>query len=285
MGPRCYGVPMPSARKGVELGDLLDRVDALVQAHGAVPRAQMRTFRRHLPELESGLVLRGHEVGSTIRRPLEMQILALAETGFVPAKGLPRRVAGATARELRETMSRLVARGALVQVVRQAGPGWSLPSAELASEQELREWALAVTALQKLLRKAKPGKKTALRVLRDDLCAPLSALLIEASTSEPPSQAVPAPAPSPAREALAREIERRVRGASRPLRVPDLIRSLGVPVEEGQRALLDGASRGLFQLEPESGMGRLSREEAYLCPPGPMGTRLSWVRVRATPCV
>ena len=39
--------------------------------------------------------------------------------------------------------------------------------------------------------------------------------------------------------------------------------------------------RGLFALEPESGMSRLSREDAALCPAGPMGTRLSWVVARA----
>lgn len=43
---------------------------------------------------------------------------------------------------------------------------------------------------------------------------------------------------------------------------------------------MEGVARGLFELEPESGMGRLSPEDAELCFPGPMGTRLSWVRAR-----
>lgn len=35
---------------------------------------------------------------------------------------------------------------------------------------------------------------------------------------------------------------------------------------------------GVIELRPESGLGRLSQAELDLCPPGPHGTRLSWVR-------
>jgi hypothetical protein len=116
-------------------------------------------------------------------------------------------------------------------------------------------------------------------VLRGDVSAPLARWIVPALDAAPAS-AAESPrlaGSSPLVEVLAREIRRRSRETSLPIRVPDLLRSTGTPVEEGKRALIDGAARGLFELEPESGMGRLSGEDAELCPRGPMGTRLSWV--------
>jgi hypothetical protein len=43
-------------------------------------------------------------------------------------------------------------------------------------------------------------------------------------------------------------------------------------------ALLEGYARGWFELQPESSMGRLGPADLALCPAGPEGTRLSWVR-------
>jgi hypothetical protein len=85
---------------------------------------------------------------------------------------------------------------------------------------------------------------------------------------------------APLVETLTREIRKRFRDSPLPIRIPDLLRALGTPADAGKRALIDGAARGLFALEPESGMGRLSGEDAELCPAGPMGTRLSWVVAR-----
>lgn len=260
------GSAMARAKKPVDLGELVDRAAAFVAAHGAVPRAEMRAFRPHLAELEPRLVARGLEVGATIRRPLESQLMALASEGFVAEKALDRRLFGASARDVKAAVAALVSKGALVRVVRESGVGLVTTDAALLSREEVRRLLARAAALQKLLRKAHAKRGKELGVLDADVRAHLASWLPEPSMD--------------AGEELTREIARRVRGASVPTRVPDLLRALGVSPELGKRALLDGVARGLFDLEPESGMGRLTVDDAELCPPGPMGTRLSWIRAR-----
>lgn len=257
---------MGKARTVVDIEGLLARIDASVQAHGAVPRGEMSSLKRHLPALAPRLIARGYEVGSTVRRPLEAQLVALAAGGFLPMKALERRVAGASLREVKEATGRLVERGELTLVVRESGAGLARPGSGPMDPRELEELLRCLTKVQRLVRRATAKKASALTVLREDVAGPLSRWM-----------ASPVKAPS---ETLTREIRRRVVDSSLPLRVPELLRALGATAEEGKRALLDGAARGLFELEPESGMGRLSREDAELCPAGPMGTQLSWVVAR-----
>jgi hypothetical protein len=66
-----------------------------------------------------------------------------------------------------------------------------------------------------------------------------------------------------------------------PVRIPDLMPQLGVSVAAAHAALLSGARAGRFDLQPESGMARLSPEEAKWCPPGPGQTTLAWLMLRA----
>ncbi len=191
-------------------------------------------------------------------------------------KGLERRLAGGSAREVKEAAARLVERRELALVVRESGAGLVRPSAESLDRSDLAELLRCLTKVQRLVRRAASKKGSALTVLREDVAGPLSRWTVSPEPSlrerEPPHAA-----PS---ETLTREIRRRLLETHLPIRVPDLLRALDATAEEGKRALLDGAARGLFDLEPESGMGRLSREDAELCPTGPMGTRLSWVVMR-----
>jgi len=252
----------------------------------------MKAFRPHLAELRPRLSARGIEVGSTIRLPLEKQILDLAENGFVAAKGLDRKLAGATAREVKEAVDALAGKHVLVRIVRESGPGLVQPSAPVLEHNEIQELLRATAKLQKLLKAARPNRGVRPSVLRVDVEALVRMDRSEDAprgSSDDRAGALSTPRATPTggagteaggSEALAQEIARRVRATSLPMRVPDLLRGMGLGAEAGKRALLDGASRGLFDLEPESGMGRLSREDAELCPPGPMGTRLSWVRAR-----
>jgi hypothetical protein len=82
------------ARTSIDLDALVSRVDELVRAHGAVVRGRLRAIKRHLPAVAPQPVARGLEVGSGIRRPLEAHLLEAARAGFVPRKGLERRVVG-----------------------------------------------------------------------------------------------------------------------------------------------------------------------------------------------
>jgi hypothetical protein len=63
--------------------------------------------------------------------------------------------------------------------------------------------------------------------------------------------------------------------------VPELVRSVeleGVSVKAAHEALLRLARERRIELQPESGVGRLTAEDLALCPPGPQGSRLSWAR-------
>jgi hypothetical protein len=265
-----YEVPM--VRAPLDLDAMVARIDDLVRVHGAVPRTDLRAFKRHLPALAARLTACGLEVGSTVRRPLEAQLLDAVKQGFVPKKGLERRLAGASAREVQDAARRLVERGDLIEVVRESGPGFAGPSADVMEADDLGELLRCLTKVEKLVRRARPARGTRPTLLRADVSGPL------ARWTETGRAAVVESVPR--LESLMNEIRRRFRENRLPIRVPDLLRATGTPVEEGKRALVDGAARGLFSLEPESGMGRLSGEDAELCPAGPMGTRLSWVVAR-----
>lgn len=259
---------MSRARRPVDLDALGDRACALARTHGAVPRAQMKAFRTHLAELAPRLAEQGLEVGSTIRVPLATQLLHLAEQGFVALKGLDRKVSGANAREIKAAVDALVAEHRLHRIVRDSGAGFVSASASVVDPSEIQAMLVATAKLVKLLKGAARSKQ---RLLRQDV-----ALAVVTAAPAPPPVVV-----SKDSEGLVQEIVRRIRGAAAPTHVPALLRSMGLTAEIGRRVLLDGAARGLFELEPESGMGRLSREDADLCPPGPMGTRLSWIRARS----
>jgi hypothetical protein len=264
---------MGMVKPPLDLDALVARIDELVRVHGAVPRGELRTIKRHLPTIAARLVARGLEVGSSIRRPLETQILELAREGFVPKKGLERRLAGASAREVQEATRRLVERGALVEVMRESGAGVVAATSDMdvLDAGDLNELLRCLMKVEKLVRRARPARGVCPTVLRAEVSGPL-ARWVEAGRT-----AFGEPVEAPLVETLTQEIRKRFRENPLPIRVPDLLRAMGTPVDAGKRALIDGAARGLFALEPESGMGRLSGEDAELCPAGPMGTRLSWV--------
>jgi hypothetical protein len=263
----------------LDLDALVARIDDLVRVHGAVPRGELRTIKRHLPVIATRLVARGLEVGSGIRRPLEAQILDLTSQGFIPRKGLERRLAGASAREAEETVRRLVERGAVVEVVRESGAGLVASTGDVLDAGDLNELLRCLVKVEKLVRRARPARGARPTLLRSDVSGPLTRWVASA-----PVAVVESVQPVLV-ESLTREIRKRFRENPLPIRIPDLLRAMGTPAEEGKRALIDGAARGLFALEPESGMGRLSGEDAELCPAGPMGTRLSWIVAREQPGV
>ena len=61
--------------------------------------------------------------------------------------------------------------------------------------------------------------------------------------------------------------------------IPDVVRACGVSNKRATWARLALAAReGIIELRPESGLGRLSKEERDLCVPGYKDTLLSWMR-------
>lgn len=264
---------MARAKKPVDTDALLLRVDELIERHGAVPRHEWSSLRRHLPALRPQLHARGYEVGSTVRRPLEEQLLQLVDQGFVPQKGIEKRLSGATAKEAKEATQRLIARGEAVVVMREAGLGVIRKSSDGRVAHDLDEILRCLTNAQRLVRRAR-SKRGGCGVLREDLVRPLSRWMNGAHEEDERATRSDA---DRLEETLAQEIRRRLRADSHPIHVPALLRSVGASAEAGKRALLAAAARGVIALEPESGMGRLSPEDAEWCPIGPMGTRLSWI--------
>lgn len=265
---------MARTRKPVDTDALLLRVDELVHQHGAVPRSEWASLRRHLPALAPRLQARGYEVGSTIRRPIEEQLLRLVDQGFVPTKEIEKRISGATAREAKDATQRLIARNELVVVMREAGIGFVRPSSEGRVARDLDELLRCLTNAQRLVRRAR-AKRGGCAVLREDIADPLSRW-----TNSAEDNTAAGTNPESLHDAIDQEIRRRLRADHHPIHVPDLLRSVGASAEAGKRALLAAAARGVIALEPESGMGRLSGEDAEWCPVGPMGTRLSWIVAR-----
>ncbi len=284
--------PVKSA-KAVDLDALLAQIEATLATHAALPATQLRAVKRHLPALRERLEARGLEVSANVRRPLAAQLLAALEAGFTPLKGIEKRVAGATPREVKVALQGLVDDGRARDVVRPSGPGVMLTAtAESLTipHDEVAALLRQLVAAQRLLKRAVPkrGGRSAPAVLREDLAlarfvtplAPLAPLAPRASVDANATSAAARPTDAAETSALSQTIRAHVAESTRPIRVPDLLRALGIGAEAGKRALLAGASAGLFGLEPESGMARLAPDEALWCPEGPQGTRLSWIVAR-----
>lgn len=262
---------------------LIAQVEAALEAHAALPAAQLRGVKRHLPALRERLLALGFEVTTTVRRPLAGQLLAALAGGFVPVKGLEKRVLGATAKEVKATLDALVESEQVCEVVRPSGPGVMLASAAggvVLAQDELASLLRELTAAQRLVKRAlakKKGAKSRACLLPDDLGL---ARLRErgAVTKERGTGSEDATIKN---GELPRAIRARLGEGARPLRVPEVLRALGVSAEDGKRALLEGASAGLYGLEPESGMARLAPDDAAWCPAGPGGTLLSWIVARS----
>lgn len=262
---------------------LVAQVEAALVDRAALPPAALRALKRHLPALRERLEALGFEVTSTVRRPLSAQLLGALEGGPLPVKGLERRVAGATAKEVKATLEALVGSGQACEVVRPSGPCVMLASAargRVLSHDELAGLLRELTAAQRLVKRALAKKRGApgrAVILPDDLgLARLRGRGGEAAAPRSEAPAVESRGPGDA----SRAIRARLGEDARPQRVPEVLRALGLSPEAGKRALLEGAAAGLFGLEPESGMARLAAEDAAWCPEGPQGTRLSWIVAR-----
>lgn len=265
-------------KKVVDLDALVATVETAMRGRAALPAADLRLVRRHLPALRARLEALGLEVTSSqVRRPLLAQLASALEGGFVPAKELEKRVAGASATEVKAAQRTLVEQGRALDVVRASGAGLVLATQArglLIEQEDLAELLRHLANAQRLVKRAvaKKGARARPAVLRQDVLQALCDL------GTPPR--TPASAPSTDATALSQKIRARAEESALPLRVPELLRSLGADRESGKCALIEGASAGLFALEPESGMARLTPADADWCPAGPQGTLLSWVVAR-----
>jgi hypothetical protein len=283
------------AKPPVDVDQLTEHVVAVLAQHPALPAAELRAVRKHIPALAARLQALGYEVTpKQIRWPLQQQLKKLATHATIPLKGLDKHVLGGSSAEIKVVIADLLARGELREVLRPAGP--ALATAEALQSAALHEEDLAgilrdLTQAQKLVRKALSAKITKPKphrpvLLLADTLSPLLARVPSAALAAPPARPQDASShrqsqtPSADQYAICIRLIASRSQTTSPLRVAEVLRELAPSPEIGKRALLEGVALGLFDLEPESGMGRLSVEDAAWCPQGPGGTLLSWIVAR-----
>jgi hypothetical protein len=246
---------------------------AVIERDGAILKSEVgkRASRMQILEVFDALVSAGFEVsGRFVRRSLDAQLEERAREAPTPLRGLEKIVKGATAREIGSAADALVARRRAAFVVRGKDLLLTRPDAVVLDGRERERLAKVVTEIVSALRFATKHRAS---VLRSDLEDSLKPFL--------PASASPI-ATKPSRAALedvASFVDEH-REPSGLTSVPKLVRLLGgAAARDALHAeLLRGARAGRFELRPESGMGRLSVEDASFCIPGPQGSRLSWVR-------
>lgn len=200
---------------------------------------------------------------SGVRVPLRQQLqAALRERQLIPVAQLGKALKGATQKEakteaeaaIRERTARIAIRGKIEVLV--------APSIKTLPREHLSALADAGARSAKALRKSRT-------LLVDDVREQLLDLLAQTPQAVSP-------------DVVVSELTRHVRPTVGLSYIPDAVRALAAHgVAAVHSALIDAAKAGRIELQPESGLNRLSQAELELCPPGPQGTRLSWARVVA----
>jgi hypothetical protein len=252
------------------MAEIVTELVAAVEREGAVPRAAVtkRAPRKQLLVIFDALVGAGLELGAKfVRRPLDAQLQERLVGPPVPLRGLDKVVRGGTAGEVTEAAASLVERGRAQLVAR--GKDLLLarkdaPILDARARQRLKGVVKELGASLALADKKGVG------VLRADVVEAFKPFF-----DAPPA----APITAGTIGDVASLVEAHREGSGLTF-VPTLVRLLGgAPARDALHAeLLRGARAGRFELRPESGMGRLSVEDASFCIPGPQGSRLSWVR-------
>lgn len=246
----------------------LEHVEAVVRTQGSLPRSRLAKLgvpKRAQPDAVSRLARKGLEATPRLLRvPLGEQLVArLRDGAMLPMRSLRNAVSGATAREVATAALDVVRSGAALLVVRGKELALTAPRADVLGERDL---AVLERTLSELTKTLKSARKHHAVLLNADVREVL----------EPFTSAIRAPIG--VAQVLAQVRAQRL--ASGLVFVPTLVRALGGPAARDaiHQALREAAARGLVELRPESGLGRLSDEDLSLCLPGPRGSRLSWAR-------
>jgi hypothetical protein len=282
----------PSEEEQVQA--VLTKVRGVLLERGAVTAAKLGGAKIRARVIEQ-LRSEGYEAaGKGVRVPLATQGSRLLSDGaHVSLAMVPKRLAGASKVEADKLVQELCKSGQAYLVLR--GKQLSLvPRTEAVVERP------ALADLEAELRGAATWLKNALAnksnatVLEADLRAAIDEIVagVRKSTSPKPAherRLGGTVETGPDRALRGAGLAEALRGAvlaardeeSLLARVPDVSRRLRdrATAEEVQGELLAAHRRGEIELRPEGGIGRLSEEDSVLCPPGPGGVRLSWVRL------
>lgn len=268
---------MPSGSRSKSAPDkvaLLAAAVATLDRDRAITRSALGppAVRDDLAETLRG---RGYEVGPKfVRIPIADQVEgALREGSFIALKTLVAHLQGATASEARKAAALVVEQGRAHLVLRTQSETLVPATADVVAGKELATAAAHVADLAKYLQKAARKKGTS--VLRSDVRE-----LLERTLADPPPGKPRKADPTSEVPRILRAVES-ARDATLGLSfVPKVVALLAPDLDRdaAKAALLEAASRGLLELRPEGGLGRLSEAERLACPEGPQGTRLSWAR-------
>jgi hypothetical protein len=265
------------------LDGIVAAIEENVRREGAVARAAVVAEHRVPPrrrnELLASLVARGLEVSAKhIRVPVVSQLAArLVGGAAVALRGLENAARGATKKDVADAAGALVEANKARWVVQSKDVALVDAGVAIVDEGTLGPLEEAATCLLTLIRMARRKRAGLLRADVEQ------ALRVAIARREPQSFS---PAPADVRAAAdvsANDVTAIIeahRERSGLTFVPKIVRALGGPEARDavHAELLRGARAGVFELRPESGMGRLSAEDAAFCIPGPQGSTLSWVR-------
>ncbi|MCB9589656.1 MAG: hypothetical protein H6718_29855 [Polyangiaceae bacterium] len=198
---------------------------------------------------------------SAIRRPLEQQLLERLADGPIAKAVLLTQIKGASKQESTRLLAQLVKAGRVALVRRGRADLVILPEA-CAAEERVAELRKLKQQLDRMLKATRVGSQPR-RLLIADVQRVLDLV------------------PDDGRNPQTSLLERlKSLGAKDPVVfIPELLKGLDFGGEEATKLLLELARARRIELRPESASGLLSPADAALCPIGPGGIPLSYVRL------
>jgi hypothetical protein len=279
---------MPRARQEIDKvpDGLAEETERAVRQSGALPLRRIKPAQGALTRRAQGLLFealarRGLErTARSLRVPLRDQVSALLDGGApIATTALRKRLGGVeSAAELKLVVHDLVRSGRAALVMRAGKEHIAPRDGALLSREQVARIADVAKALARLAASTRARAGQAPRTL---LRADVLALL------DPARCGLDAGEPGAADGDPVALVVAAVRARTDPTTglafVPEVARALdGRLAGDALRAALVGAARsGLVELRPESGVELLSPADAAICPRGPDGSPLSWLRIVA----
>ena len=274
---------MPRARAQIdEVPDgLAEETERAVRESGALPLRRVVPARSALSRRAQGLLFdalarRGLErTARALRVPLRDQVAALLDGGApIATAALRKQLAGVeSAAELKLVVRDLVRAGRAALVMRAGKEHIAARDEALLSREQVARIADLAKALARLAASAKARAGQPPRTL---LRADILALLDPARRGLDAGDADGDPV-----ALVIAAVRERIDPTTGLAFVPEVARALdGRLAGDALRAALVGAARsGLVELRPESGVELLTPADAAMCPRGPDGSPLSWLRL------
>jgi len=274
---------MPRARQEIDQvpDGLAEETERAVRQSGALPLRRIKPAQGALSRRAQGLLLetlarRGLErTARALRVPLRDQVAALLAGGApIATAALRKQLAGVeSAAELKLVVRDLVRAGRAALVMRAGKEHIAARDGALLSREQVAHIA---DVARKLARLAASARARAGQPPRTLLRADILALLDPARRGLDAGDADGDPV-----ALVIAAVRERIDPTTGLAFVPEVARALdGRLAGDALRAALVGAARsGLVELRPESGVELLTPADAAMCPRGPDGSPLSWLRL------